>query len=179
MLITIHLRYVASALCAIAALGGCVADDGSDGPDDPVSDQWFAYFRLTRSDEAHLYIYGDWGYHLVPDAPASPDIAFLASEHRMTIEELFSSGLGKYESDTMSTSGADMGECDVSVAHPVVHRILINPDPLVGDPGFGCWSPNEELSADTRMMIERMEGILHALTGGVAQTRAVLEAEAR
>lgn len=84
----------------------------------------------------------------------------------MTIEELFSNGLGKYESDSMSTSGADMGECDVSVAHPIVHRILINPDPLVGELGFGCWSPDENLSEATRMMIERMEGILYSLSDG-------------
>jgi hypothetical protein len=166
MLIRIKLYRAARALCALVALEGCVADDGGEGPGDPVPDDWFAYFRLTQGDEVHLYIRGEWEYALVPDAPMSADDALLASEHRMTIEDLFSNGLENYESDSMSGSGADMGECDATAAHPIVHRVLINPDPLVGAPGFGCWSPDEDLSEDTRMMIERMEGILHDLTDG-------------
>jgi hypothetical protein len=78
----------------------------------------------------------------VPDA--SGDRTFLTSEHQRTIEELFSSGLENYESDSMSTSGPDMGECDPSVAHPIVHRILIEPDPLVLRPG-----DRDRLSSET------------------------------
>jgi hypothetical protein len=112
-----------------------------------------------------LYIRAAWKYALVPDASNSEDDELLGSEHRVTIEELFSNGLENYEADSMSTAGADMGECDATAAHPIVHRVLINPDPLVGKQGFGCWSTEEDIGGDTRMMIERMEGILHSLTG--------------
>jgi hypothetical protein len=149
-------------VCALAALAGCAGDDAET----PVTDDWFAYFRLTQSGEAHLYIRGEWELGLLPETPMSRDGARLPPEHRVTIQELFENGIGPYESDSMSTSGADMGECDPSASHRVVHTILINPDPLVGAQGYGCWSTDEPLTETTQRMLERMEGMLHSLTGG-------------
>jgi hypothetical protein len=154
-------------VCALAMLEGCGTNNGDHDTThgDPIPQDWFAYFRLTQGDEAHLYIHEGWRYDLVPNASASGDDTLLPSEHRSTIEELFSNGLEDYESDSMHSSQTDMGECDSSADHPIVHIILINPEPLVGKHGFGCWSTDEDLSEATRMMIERMEDMLQSLTG--------------
>ena len=129
-----------------------------------VGRTWFSYFRLTEDGETQLRVTEEWEYDLVKTAPASRRSGVLSGREQREVEELFSNGIADYAFDSRSSSDADMGECDATRDHPVVHRVLIDYDPPVGVEGFGCWSPNDDLTGDTQMMIERIEALLQTLS---------------